>query len=97
MISLTRAEFLLGAWEGHPVPPSPEAYASIRYDCLARKGVYCNTCAESCDPGAIGFQLIDGGVPQPQIDTERCTGCGDCLASCPAQAIFLNQRGSEGD
>ncbi len=97
MNSLTRAEFLRGTWEGRPIPPSSAAYASIRYGCLARKGVYCHTCAESCDPDAIGFQPIEGSVPQPQIDNERCTGCGDCLVSCPAQAIFLNQRGSEGD
>lgn len=23
----------------------------------------------------------------PQIDRARCTGCGDCIAACPTQAL----------
>ena len=25
----------------------------------------------------------------PQIDRQRCTGCGDCVAACPTNALAL--------
>ena len=25
----------------------------------------------------------------PEIDQERCTGCGDCVAACPAGVLTL--------
>jgi ferredoxin len=26
------------------------------------------------------------------IDTEKCTGCGDCVEECPVDAISLNDE-----
>jgi NAD-dependent dihydropyrimidine dehydrogenase PreA subunit len=27
----------------------------------------------------------------PEIDVERCTGCGDCVMECPVQALEMAQ------
>lgn len=44
-------------------------------------------CAAACSQGAFvrrddGFLVLDPGL---------CNGCGECLAACPADAIFFNQ------
>ena len=75
--------------------PSPDAVARIESGCLARHGVFCRSCGESCEPAAILFQPVVGGVPLPDIDMAKCTGCGECLASCPAQSIVLRLRPGE--
>ncbi|MDO9601339.1 MAG: 4Fe-4S binding protein [Rhodocyclaceae bacterium] len=31
-----------------------------------------------------------GGAACPVILAEQCTGCGDCVAVCPASAIHLS-------
>lgn len=28
----------------------------------------------------------------PQIDRTRCTGCGDCIAVCPTDALGLEEK-----
>lgn len=57
--------------------------------CLARQAVVCRTCGESCDSAAIHFPPRLGGVALPQLDAASCTGCGDCIADCPTQAIAM--------
>lgn len=47
----------------------------------------CDPCAASCPFGAImPFADIND---LPQIDYDKCTGCGLCIASCPGLAIFV--------
>ena len=55
--------------------------------CLAMQQVICRTCAEFCESRAIQFRLSAARVPQPDLIESRCTGCGACYASCPADAI----------
>jgi ferredoxin-type protein NapF len=59
--------------------------------CLALRKVECRVCGETCDRGAFRFQPTLGGVAQPQLDPDRCTGCGACVAPCPTQAIVLQE------
>ncbi len=55
--------------------------------CLSMKGVSCRVCAEHCEAGAIRFALAVGGGARPVIEPALCSGCGACVAPCPADAI----------
>lgn len=61
--------------------------AHINPACLAQRGVECRICAESCEADAIRFRPRLGGIAQPELDTERCNGCGACVAPCPVSCI----------
>ena len=97
MSSLTRAQFLRASWERQPVSPSIDAVARVLPGCLTYRGVYCRSCVDECEPDAIRFHPVVGGVARPDIEPERCTGCGDCRASCPVHAIELNKRNGGGE
>lgn len=47
-------------------------------------------CADVCPMGAIE---MDGGLPQ--IDDEKCTGCGLCVSECPHHVISLVPRNAK--
>ena len=51
--------------------------------CVAHNEVICFACKEPCIDDAILFN----GLFNPVIDSDRCTGCGYCLARCPTKAI----------
>lgn len=63
---------------------------TIGSDCLTHDGVMCQSCKDACGDGAIRFVYAAGRVPQPVVDLERCTGCGGCVAPCPASAIEIH-------
>lgn len=47
----------------------------------------CNPCETSCPFGAISI-----GTPisnRPKLDTQKCRGCGTCIARCPGLVIFV--------
>ncbi|WP_067582648.1 ferredoxin-type protein NapF [Endozoicomonas ascidiicola] len=69
--------------------PAWHLKAAISDQCLAKNGVHCRTCQESCEPQAIHFKLQPGGIALPTLDTERCTGCGECIAPCPINTITM--------
>ncbi len=63
--------------------------AQVSAACLPKKGVECRVCGDFCDVRAIRFQPRIGGNPLPDIDPDTCTGCGACVAPCPATAITI--------
>ncbi len=46
----------------------------------------CNPCADACPRGAITVAPIH---ERPQLDEEKCNGCGICLTHCPGLAIVV--------
>lgn len=63
--------------------------AQINNLCLALNRIHCRTCEEFCEPQAINFQLRPGGLAEPTINSELCTGCGECFGTCPARAMEM--------
>jgi ferredoxin-type protein NapF len=63
--------------------------ASIGEDCLPRQGVECRVCGDFCEARAIHFAPRLGGSPLPEIEADKCTGCGACVAPCPVTAISV--------
>lgn len=56
-------------------------------NCLPHAGIHCEACRDACEQSAIAFRPRLGGPAQPDIDQEKCNGCGACLSLCPANAI----------
>ena len=65
--------------------------AEIGNGCLTLRQVECRVCGEQCGPGAIRFRLHAGRVAAPSLDPGLCSGCGACVATCPAQAVVMSE------
>jgi len=56
----------------------------IMIECVQR--IPCNPCSEVCPRKAI---TIIGDITNiPEVDFDKCNGCGICIANCPGLAIF---------
>ena len=96
MVNLARRSFLFHS-RGSPAATNKHADGAepvpgcgtlvIGDNCLAHDKIYCESCRDVCEAGAIKFKLQLGQVPLPFIQMEVCTGCGDCIPSCPVSAI----------
>ena len=54
-------------------------------DCIQQ--IPCNPCESACPLHAI--HIGEPITNTPQVDREKCIGCGMCVAACPGLAIFL--------
>ncbi|MXU66660.1 ferredoxin-type protein NapF [Rhodobacteraceae bacterium KN286] len=75
-------------FEPERTPPWP-VVASLSADCLLASGIECRICTDMCDPRALRFDLSVRPMGAIRLDTDACTGCGACVAPCPADAIAL--------
>ncbi|WP_160012545.1 ferredoxin-type protein NapF [Rhizobium sp. 18055] len=66
--------------------------AVIGDECLAANDIACQSCRDGCPEDAIRFRPRIGGPFLPFIVTDRCTGCGACVASCPVDAVEMQHR-----
>lgn len=69
--------------------PAFQSKPQVQQNCLAQQKVHCRTCSEMCDEEAISFHLSAGSVATPDIDSDQCTGCGECVSACPVDAITM--------
>lgn len=46
----------------------------------------CDPCVDACKLGAIKKKSL---VVPPEVDYNRCIGCGECVSVCPGLAIFV--------
>ncbi len=61
-----------------------EKHAVAMAECLQE--IPCNPCVTSCATGAITMANINA---IPEVNFEKCIGCGKCVAVCPGLAMFM--------
>ena len=78
-----------GALKKNGDEPPWKIRPQIAGNCVANKDVVCRSCGDACLRAAIRFRPRLGGAALPEVDGEKCTGCGACVAPCPVGAIKL--------
>ncbi len=63
--------------------------ASVGPACIEMQGVTCRLCQDACHLDAIHFRPKLGGGSAITVDRAACTGCGACVALCPAGAVKI--------
>lgn len=76
-------------------PPTFPHTVEISDTCLVQAGIACMTCRDACPSEAVTLRPRIGGPFLPEIDAERCTGCGACIAPCPVDAISVSTEPTE--
>jgi ferredoxin-type protein NapG len=54
--------------------------------CLTSQGILCDSCAVACPPNVRAIKIVNR---QPQLDWDRCTGCGLCVWFCQSRPAAL--------
>ena len=73
------------------VSPPEERFAKgpvVVVECFQE--IPCNPCVDACKLKAITKPKDINDLPQ--VDFDKCTGCGVCIAQCPGLAIFVVDR-----
>lgn len=70
--------------------PGTDQKAVIDIRCVAHRNVVCRSCVEACSEQAIRCIPRIMAAALPQVEPDRCTGCGDCASVCPAAAITFS-------
>lgn len=69
--------------------------AQVAASCLAYRDIVCRSCGDACSEAAIRFSPRLGGSARPEIQAERCTGCGACVSTCPTGAVTMAAAGGK--
>lgn len=67
----------------------------IKNNCFAVNKVFCQSCKDACDAGAITFSYENSSIPTPKLTHADCTQCGACVPVCPQDAIkheFIEEK-----
>ena len=64
----------------------------VGHTCVAQKGVVCQICGDQCLERVFRFRPRVGGAVQMEMEMEKCTGCGACIAPCPVDALTIHHR-----
>ncbi len=70
------------------ITPSPERLKEgpvAIFECY--REIPCDPCYYSCPVEAVE-EFVDIN-DLPEVDFEKCTGCGQCIAACPGLAVFV--------
>jgi len=68
------------------LPPSLGEVTLNTSSCLSWSGVTCISCRNYCDYDALSLDNRGHML----LDSEKCTGCGCCLAACPSNSISFH-------
>lgn len=60
--------------------------ANVNFRCSAKLASHCQSCVEVCQQNAITIKQGESAA----IDSQACSGCGDCLNACAFFAITLD-------
>jgi ferredoxin-type protein NapF len=71
--------------------------ARVLPTCLSYNGIACRACEDHCEPQAIRFRLMPGNKSLPLVDLDACTGCGECVSSCPSTSIDIYEHSDSQD
>ena len=74
---------------GEPVKPW-SLEIQVNHNCVAQKGVVCQICGDQCLERVFRFRPRVGGAVQMEMETEKCNGCGACIAPCPVDALTIH-------
>lgn len=69
-----------------------------RSQCIAwARGKKCLVCDEYCSYKAIEWKDVPGEGRRPQVNEDKCVGCGICESACPIQPVAAIRVSSRGD